>query len=453
VKFFAPEKLSAKMSVTPAGFLICEDVPIARTGEQLYRADEVPVEPGSDSIVHILREPEEVFAAETIASFQGAPFTDGHPPEGVSKDNWQELTMGFVLNPRRGTGIHENAIVADIQVMNPLVQALIGAGKREISAGYDCDYEDLGNGKGRQRKIRGNHVALVGMGRCGAECRIGDENPEGASPMNWKKWLEQFKAAFAANDTTKQKALLEQAPSNVTVDETGGVHVHMHHGAAGDEPEEKTETAAGRSKWTDEALEKKFEEHGKMIGDNHKSVMDALAGISKKLEGTSEDAEQERKIEGELKEEAPAGTGDIKAMKDSAAFADLYRTTISLAEIVAPGIHYATFDSTMAPTKTYRNICALRRKALTLGANDSITNGMIETVLGKPLTNDSMEKMECGQVRSVFQAVAAMKRNANNAGNNGHRATADANNGTEKKAVPVTPASINKRNSEFYAQK
>ncbi|HVI10212.1 MAG TPA: DUF2213 domain-containing protein [Candidatus Binatia bacterium] len=437
------------MSLTPAGFLICEDVPIARTGEQLYRADEVPmIEPGSDSLVHIQRDPEEVFDAATIASFQGVPFTNGHPPEGVSKDNWQELTVGFVLNPRRGTAMYENAIVADIQVMDPLVQAFIGAGKREVSAGYDCDYEDLGNGRGKQRRIRGNHVALVDLGRCGAECRIGDENPEGASPMNWKKWLEQLKAAIAGKDETKTKALLDAPPAGVTLDETGGVHVHLG----------ETESAGGRGKWNDEAIEKKFEEHGKMIGDmskmvgdNHKSVMDAIGELSKKMEGGEKDAAAEREIEGALKEEAPAGTGDaMVAAKDSAMMGDLYRQTLSLAEIIAPGIHMPTFDSAAKPTVTYRTICATRRKALTVGANDSATNGMIEVVLGKPLTNDSMEKMPCGQVRSVFQAVAAMKRNANNDAHRTHRVTDSNNNNRTETKGPMTPAQINAANTKFW---
>src|SRR6185369_15200906 len=54
------------------------------------------------------------------------------------------------------------------------------AGKRELSNGYQCDLviED-GEVDGVayqavQRKIRGNHVAVVDKGRAGATCRIGD---------------------------------------------------------------------------------------------------------------------------------------------------------------------------------------------------------------------------------------------------------------------------------------
>jgi hypothetical protein len=437
--YFIAEKLSANMSMTPEGFLLCENVPIARTGEQIYLPEEVPVAPGPDGLCHIFREADEVFDPHSIASLQGKSFTNGHPPEGVDPKSWQELTVGIVLNPRRGTGIHDNAVVADVQVTNELAQALIHAGKREVSGGYDCGYVDLGGGKGKQFNIRYNHVALVEMGRCGAECRIGDENPEGVIEM--KKWLEQLKAAFTTKDEAKIKTLLETVP---TGDETSGVHLHIGESAKKDE---ETESAAARSKWNDEAIEKKFGEHEKMMGDNHKSVMDAIGEISKKLDKPAEDAAEEKEVEGALKEEAPAGTGDAR-MKDSAPLQDIFRATVSMAEIIAPGIHVPTFDSAMAATKTYKNICGLRRKALTLGANDSATNGMIESALGRAFTNDSLEKMDCGQVRTLFFAVGALKRTANNAGNagDGTRRTADA----ELKR-PLTLADINARNEKFYA--
>jgi len=449
--YFVTEKLGPKMSVTPEGFLLCQDVPVARTGMQLYMPSEVPVKPGSDGLVRIHREPEEVFKPESIASYNGKPIVNGHPPQdlfpnGVDLETWKELTVGIILNPRRGEGIWDDAVLADMLFTNEMAIALVHAGKREVSAGYDSKYRDAGDGKGYQTDIIINHVALVEHARCGAQCTIGDEIPEGVSEM--KKWLEQLKAAFAAKDETKTKALLENAPAGITVDEApAGTHLHIHNGG-----DEGTETAAARTKWDDAAIEKKFEEHGKMIGDNHTKVMDALGEISKKLEPKAEDAAEEKAIEGALKEEAPAGTGDVAQMKDSAPLSDLYTETVSVAEIIAPGIRYATFDSAAKPTKTYSNICALRRKALTLGNNEAATAGMIESANGgRQLTTDSIDKMPCQSVRSLFFAVGSLKRNANNSrsGDNSRRTNDDRRDDQPKR--PMSIAEVNKRNSDFYA--
>ncbi len=38
-------------------------------------------------------------------------------------------------------------------------------GKRELSVGYDAEYEVLGTGHARQTNILINHIALVGSGR------------------------------------------------------------------------------------------------------------------------------------------------------------------------------------------------------------------------------------------------------------------------------------------------
>jgi hypothetical protein len=54
---------------------------------------------------------------------------------------------------------------------------LVKAGLREVSCGYDAQYEQIEKGKGRQRDIIGNHVALVTKGRAGSRCTIQDNKP------------------------------------------------------------------------------------------------------------------------------------------------------------------------------------------------------------------------------------------------------------------------------------
>jgi hypothetical protein len=54
--FYAPEKIGDKQSLTPDGFLLCEAVPVARVGMQIYGPDETPIPVGPDGITRIHRE-------------------------------------------------------------------------------------------------------------------------------------------------------------------------------------------------------------------------------------------------------------------------------------------------------------------------------------------------------------------------------------------------------------
>jgi len=47
MRYYTTHTLSLRIQETPEGFLLCAGVPIARTGVQEYKPDEVPVEPGS----------------------------------------------------------------------------------------------------------------------------------------------------------------------------------------------------------------------------------------------------------------------------------------------------------------------------------------------------------------------------------------------------------------------
>lgn len=65
------------MTKTPEGFLICHDVPIARTGTQEYMPRELSLT--GDTMVTVFRDEGEVFKPATLASFEGKPVTDNHP--------------------------------------------------------------------------------------------------------------------------------------------------------------------------------------------------------------------------------------------------------------------------------------------------------------------------------------------------------------------------------------
>ena len=195
---------------TGEGFLICRNVPIARTGEQDYTGDEVGA-PGKD-IVKVYRPPEEVFSAAAVASFEGKPFTNDHPPVLLTPENATQYTVGHVQNVRRGTGEFADYLVADIHIHDAATINEIQNGKREISCGYECEYTDNGDGTLTQSNIRGNHVALVTEGRAGAKAAIMDSNKQMAvtTPPERKNKMSKHNAllnlfGLAANGRTAEE--------------------------------------------------------------------------------------------------------------------------------------------------------------------------------------------------------------------------------------------------------
>ena len=157
----------------PEGYLLCLNVPVARTGMQEYMPEELDLPPGSGP-VPVLRPEAEVFSPETIASFEGMPVTNDHPPDGVDVDNIHFLQMGHAHNIRRGTGNESDLLLADLIITDPALIDAILSGKREISCGYTYEL-CFENGKYVQRKIRGNHIAVVDAGRAGPRVSIKDE--------------------------------------------------------------------------------------------------------------------------------------------------------------------------------------------------------------------------------------------------------------------------------------
>ena len=70
-KILTKIKLSEHKYKTPEGYLICQDAVLARTGKQEYLKSEVyPNFMGEDTPIMVDRKPEQVFAAETLASFE-----------------------------------------------------------------------------------------------------------------------------------------------------------------------------------------------------------------------------------------------------------------------------------------------------------------------------------------------------------------------------------------------
>jgi len=178
MRFYTTEELGPSQSLTPEGFLVVRNAPLARTGHQLYSDKELPLTGDSDGHIIIERLPEEVFRDQTVNSFHGKPVTLDHPDTDVNPENWKHLAVGYVLNPRRGNGVLNHLLLGDLVITDArAIKAVRDSDLRELSAGYDAEYEQTADGHGKQRNIVANHVALVSDGRCGVLCRIGDSRP------------------------------------------------------------------------------------------------------------------------------------------------------------------------------------------------------------------------------------------------------------------------------------
>ena len=283
------------MTRTPEGFLVCHSVPICRTGMQEYLPQELGVADAGGAL-KVYREENEVFKDAAIASFEGKPVTDDHPPVGVDASNYASYTKGAVQNVRRGSGADRDKLICDLVVYDAALIAKIDAGKREISCGYECKYMERDDGTYCQKDIIGNHVAVVEEGRAGHEVAIRDAKatPEGGKQMVKKSILHRMFAAFAKDA----------------------------------EPDEVREAARA----VDEAEGgKEFEAPAEEKAADYKAVMDAVEALNAKVDAlaksTSQDDEPEEPaketeaidaLEEELKSGEPAPTEDDESEEESA---------------------------------------------------------------------------------------------------------------------------------------
>lgn len=170
--YYYGNEISPNQIETVEGFLICKNVPIARIGEQEYLARDLALDGDPERVIKVNRYEADVFEPATLASFEGKPVTDGHPPEEVEPSNFASYAKGHIQRVRR----EGDFMVADLYINDPnLINDVRNDIKREVSCGYICEYIPDGDNY-KQTKIRGNHVAVVPRGRAGHLVSIKDEN-------------------------------------------------------------------------------------------------------------------------------------------------------------------------------------------------------------------------------------------------------------------------------------
>ncbi len=152
-----------------------------RSGVQLYRAAELgdaAISAGfsAGDLVRVMRPDNEVFAADSVATFVHAPVTIGHPAEMVDADNWKEYSVGEV-----GAKVMRDGefLALDLVLKDAAAIAQYSGGVKELSAGYTADIEFVDGVDGYDavmKNIRINHLALVPKGRANTYAKDGMGN-------------------------------------------------------------------------------------------------------------------------------------------------------------------------------------------------------------------------------------------------------------------------------------
>ena len=305
--------ISPNQIETGEGFLICRNVPISRTGDQEYMGWEIGIPgAGGGQIVTVHRPPEEVFSTAALASFEGKPVTNDHPPVLIGPDDVKTYEMGHAQNVRRGDGEWEEYTLADLHIHDRELIDAVQSGKREISCGYECEYVPNGDGTYTQRNIRGNHVAVVERGRAGKRAAILDSDkkkakePERKGNMN-KKGL--FFKLFGQAGKDKSPEEIEQ----MAMDAAAALESEKPaDGQAEGQKEEPAKETASDEAVIDAIAEKilaKLEEKGAC--KKKEETKDALDAALEKLEegGDPGQAGETEKASGDTEKETRTGTG------------------------------------------------------------------------------------------------------------------------------------------------
>ena len=479
------EEVGASRALTPEGFLLCKDVPLARTGWMIYGPNETPIEAGTDGIARVYRGPEDLFTDNTFASLIAKPVVDDHPEDDVTPKTWRDLARGIVLNPRQGEGEFQDCIVGDLLVTDQEGIDAINANKVEVSCGYDADYEQTGPGTGRQSNLIFNHVALVERGRCGPRCAIGDQatatekepnmgqrvtvktgNRQRAAilPHVRKAFKDAENAALEAMGIDPSNPEAEGGPETMEGGGSGGdTHIHIHTAgetAAAVPSEDEVDPAPGTG---DPGQPGSIEDRVAALEAGLQQILALLqgdAGEGGEADPAAGETTEDPEAAGDEADpdvvDQPGEEGEADPTKgktgDSAALANSYQATLALAEVLVPGFKMPTFDAAAKRATTVDNLCAARRKALDTVYATADGQQLVNTVAGK--TGDAaldLGKMKCGEVATLFKAAAGAKSLLNNRAQTGDGKMPHQYREPEAANPNAAPRTVDELN-EFYAK-
>ena len=371
MRAFYGSKISGHMIRTPEGYLVCKEVPIARTGTQEYRGMEFGGE-NPEKIYVVKRPEEEVFSKAALASFEGKPVVDEHPDENVTPDNIGRYIKGTCRDVRRGEGALSDCVVADLIIYDKDLIKKIESGKRDISCGYDCLWDPKDDDTYVQLEIRGNHVAVVEEGRAGHKVSIRDSRKGGKTMSEKSKnsiWGRMLSAFAHDSDTTPED--LEAAAKMKPASDEGNPAPAVPVVEKKEEPKSTIDAELdARLKKIEDAIAALSEKPDKKPEEES----DALDALEEELKGEKEETHDESDVEVDPKEinakqeEAeddeedvvePEDEEEAKAARDAALKAisalkpvvaalpksQRKKAADSLADLIRGNIHFYVYDA------------------------------------------------------------------------------------------------------------
>lgn len=427
-QFYTVAKVGKTRELTPEGFLLCRDVAIARTGDMVYGAGEVPLEDEA-GLITVTRDADEVFRPETLASFEGKSVTVNHPDDWVCPENWSILTKGTVQNVRRGTGIEDHLMFGDLLITDKATIDAVGKEDFEVSCGYDADYTQTSKGKGKQSNIIGNHVALVDKGRCGSRCAIGDKDMA-TKPQKKGSWKDRFWAAFSSQDA---EAMAEVLEDKKTEDDEG------------EDPDKKDDDVD--SKTGDailsaiKAMDAKFT---KQIKAMDKRIKDSAEDPEKETEDEDPDADPDNPTGDEADLTVPEKGPKKSTEGEETHTGDSLQNIRSRIAILAPTLRLPTLD---AKSKDLSNVVKnCKCKALDEAYKTELGRNAIDPFLDGRTAD--FEKLPRATLDAAFIGAAQMIKQHNNAqGVRTGITTKDFGR------APTSIADINAQNRKYWADR
>lgn len=410
--------------VTPEGYLLCRDVPIARTGTLMYMAGEVPVTADDTGLIIVHRGDDDLFRPETIASFEGKAITDDHPDDWVNPENWKQLAVGTAQNVRRGAGVDSESLMADLLVTDKDAIESVTGGKVEISLGYDAEYTEISKGKGVQSNIVGNHVALVDKGRCGSRCSIGDSFMSDKTKKKKVSFADRIRNLVKTKDADEAEKL-----AKAVEDEDIDLPTEDD-----DEPDE------GKTKTGDAAFQAEMRQFMKTM-DKRMSAIEKKKTKDSDDPDKKDDEDNPEKTEDDILKAEEAKKLSQEGVQNHTG--DSLADVRARAEILSPGIHLPTLDA--AAKDIGKTVTGFKRQALKQAYLTADGQAAIAPFIGGNTNFDTMPQMT---VDTAFTGASELIKQKNNA--------SGVRSGISTKdfgRAPTSVSDINARNREFWANR
>jgi len=223
----------------------------ARTGVYQYLASELGLtDRAPNTIVNVYRPADEVFNADSLATYSNVDVTNDHPSVMVDAKTYKSTSVGHVIGAKQsGDFVDVELIIKDAKAI-----ADVESGKSQLSPGYTAVYvaeisttDDGQPYEFKQTGIDVNHVAIVKRGRGGAQVRIDDN--QGVKPMS-KVTLDSGRSIDVADEAVA--ALVTDSIERLTQRATDAESKADKAEAEKEAMEEKLE--AEKTKSSDEAI-------------------------------------------------------------------------------------------------------------------------------------------------------------------------------------------------------